>query len=171
MANMFKEAEKHVTPLSLEDSLKTDKVIKDLWSWAAGLETLGKILFVVIIVIGVVSAIFSSFQVVPNDYGYRSHVDFLWGEFFLGLVYTALYAFIEFCAYHILALLVGALASIVQNTRAAARILEYKETVSDDEVLGNNRQPLDDEWKCSKCGNINKNYVGTCSCGQSKASN
>lgn len=32
-------------------------------------------------------------------------------------------------------------------------------------------EPADDEWKCSECGSINKNYVGTCGCGQKKADN
>lgn len=29
-------------------------------------------------------------------------------------------------------------------------------------------QPESDEWKCPSCGRINKNYVGTCGCGQRK---
>ena len=29
----------------------------------------------------------------------------------------------------------------------------------------------ENEWKCSKCGVINQNYVGTCGCGQSQADN
>lgn len=28
-----------------------------------------------------------------------------------------------------------------------------------------NREPAADEWKCTNCGTINKNYVGTCVCG------
>lgn len=27
------------------------------------------------------------------------------------------------------------------------------------------------EWKCSKCGAVNQNYVGTCGCGQVKSNN
>ncbi len=30
------------------------------------------------------------------------------------------------------------------------------------------RQPLEYEWKCPKCGKINQNYVGTCGCGEKK---
>lgn len=26
-----------------------------------------------------------------------------------------------------------------------------------------------DEWRCPECGKINKNYVGTCSCGVDKS--
>ena len=29
-------------------------------------------------------------------------------------------------------------------------------------------EPSADEWKCPKCGKINKNYVGTCGCGEEK---
>lgn len=46
--------------------------------------------------------------------------------FFELLVQTAVYAFIEYCAYHVLALLVGALGSIVQNTRINADLALYK---------------------------------------------
>ena len=41
MANMFKETSKHKSPVSVEDSVKTDKVISELWSWCSGVETLG----------------------------------------------------------------------------------------------------------------------------------
>lgn len=31
------------------------------------------------------------------------------------------------------------------------------------------RSPLDSgEWKCSRCGKVNQNYVGTCGCGMTK---
>ena len=30
------------------------------------------------------------------------------------------------------------------------------------------REPLEYEWKCPKCGKINQNYVGTCGCGEAK---
>lgn len=29
-------------------------------------------------------------------------------------------------------------------------------------------QPSSGEWKCSKCGKVNQNYVGTCGCGEVK---
>lgn len=166
---MFKEAEKHVTPISLEDSVKTDAVIRNLWSWSSSIESLGKFLFWAIIIIGVITAVTSSFYEVSSVYNYRTETKFDWGMFFLQLVDTALYAFIEYCVYHVVALLIGALASITQNTRATARILEYKETVGKDGVLGMNREPKENEWKCSKCGTINNNYVATCGCGNTKS--
>ncbi len=134
------------------------------------LETLGKILFVAIIVIGVITAITSSFYEDISIYSYRTETKFDWGMFFLQLMDTALTAFIEYCVYHVVALLIGALASITQNTRATARILEYKETVSKKSVMHETRYPQAGEWKCSNCGRINQNYVGTCGCGTRKGS-
>lgn len=34
-----------------------------------------------------------------------------------------------------------------------------------------NKSVAANEWKCSKCGKINQNYVGTCGCGQTKQAN
>lgn len=172
MANMFRESERHITPISLEDSVKTDKVINNLWSWAAGLETLGKILFVAIIVIGVITAITSSFYEVPTKYGFGTNTAFDLGGFILKLIDCALYAFIEYCAYHIIALLVGALASITQHTKATAKIMEYN-TLYKDQATQNVNQSYagPNQWKCSKCGRVNDNYVGTCGCGNIKYQN
>ncbi len=33
------------------------------------------------------------------------------------------------------------------------------------------KTPNDNEWKCSKCGTVNPNYTGTCSCGNSRQEN
>ena len=56
------------------------------------------------------------------------------------LLETALYAFLEYCAYHILALLIGALASIVQNTKISANVALYNTTYNSiDKVLNNNQ--------------------------------
>ena len=30
------------------------------------------------------------------------------------------------------------------------------------------RTPAANEWKCSKCGKINQDYVGTCGCGEKR---
>lgn len=36
-------------------------------------------------------------------------------------------------------------------------------------VANQNRIAGPNEWKCSKCGVINQNYVGTCGCGHTKS--
>lgn len=42
---------------------------------------------------------------------------------------------------------------------------------SSSSVANQNRTAGPNEWKCSKCGTINQNYVGTCGCGQLKSEN
>lgn len=160
---MFKETSKHVKPISVEDSIKSDRVIDNLWSWCSRLETLGMVLFVILIIIGIITSIISGFEVVDISYSGKPKYEFNFGEFFINLMSSALYAFIEYCAYHVIALLIGALASITQNTKASAKLLEYQ--LSKDEPLAEN------EWKCKNCGKINSDYVGTCSCGNTKAGN
>lgn len=163
MANMFRETSKHVKPISVEDSIKSDRVIDNLWSWCSRLETLGMVLFVILIIIGIIASIIAGFEVVDISYSGKPEYEFNFGMFFLSLLDYALYAFIEYCAYHVIALLIGALASITQNTKATARLLEYQ--------MSENELPDENEWKCKNCGKINSNYVGTCACGNIKAEN
>ena len=42
-----------------------------------------------------------------------------------------------------------------------------KKTVAADDIS----EPGKDEWKCSVCGRINRNYVGTCACGKQMSEN
>lgn len=163
MANMFKETSRHVKPISVEDSIKSDRVIDNLWSWCSRLETLGFVLFIILIIIGIITSIISGFETVGITYSGKPEYKFNFGTFFVNLMGSALYAFIEYCAYHVIALLIGALASITQNTKATARLLEYQ--------LSGNEAPSENEWKCKNCGRINSSYVGTCSCGNTKAEN
>lgn len=126
MANMFRETAKHKSPVSVEDSVKTDKVISELWSWCSGVETLGMILFVILIIIGIITSIIAGFE--PDGTSYYGEVKykFNFGTFFMNLVDAAICAFIEYCIYHVVALLIGSLASITQHTKATAKLLEYQ---------------------------------------------
>lgn len=90
---------------------------------------------------------------------------FNFGTFFMNLVDAAIRAFIEYCIYHVVALLIGSLASITQHTKATAKLLEYQ--LSKDEPV----DVANGEWQCKKCGRVNSDYVGTCSCGNTKAEN
>lgn len=163
MSNMFKETSKYSKPISVEDSVKTDRVINNLWCWCSRIETLGMVLFLILIIIGVITAVISGFETIGINYSGKPKVEFNFGTFIVNLINSALYAFIEYCAYHIIALLIGALASITQHTKATAKLLEYQ--LSKDDPISNN------EWKCKNCGKVNSDYVGTCSCGNTKAEN
>lgn len=174
---MFSETRVHTSPKSLDDCTRSDKVTDNLWIWASRIETFGEILLVIIVIYGIISAIVAS---VADMHATNS--GFPVGTFILRLLSGALWAFIEYCAYHVIALLVASLASIVEHTRISARLLEYRElkdSIATDPttgessvqpvVLTDNRKPGINEWKCPNCGKINANYVGTCGCGTAKS--
>lgn len=142
MANMFRETAKHKSPVSVEDSVKTDKVISELWSWCSGVETLGMILFVILIIIGIITSIIAGFE--PDGTSYYGEVKykFNFGTFFINLIDAAICAFIEYCIYHVVALLIGALASITQHTKATAKLLEYQLSKGEPVDVAEN------EWQC-----------------------
>lgn len=109
------------------------------------------------------------------------------------LLETALYAFIEYCTYHVLALLISSLASIVQHTKITANIALYNcaktEGIADEteNISNNTAAPADaksnyskklsditvdnssNSWKCSNCGSTNPQGALSCkTCGNYK---
>ena len=147
-SNMFKGEEIKNIPDKLENVLVADKVSYNLWIWAKRLETLGKVLMTLLIIAGVILAFTSSYveKEVPvedessysyyyDDYEEETEIKKVFDAemFFTVIADTALYAFIVYCSYHVLALLIGALASIVQNTKITADIalLEAKKDISE----------------------------------------
>ena len=149
MANMFSGYNKKEIPKNMEDCIKPDSVSSNLWGWCEWLEKWGKILFWVLIVGGLILSISTSIvekEVVVREATYWSEAEtelrktFDFEIFIPLLLETALYAFLEYCAYHILALLIGALASIVQNTKISANVALYNTTYNSiDKVLNNNQ--------------------------------
>lgn len=117
-------------------------MISELWSWCSGVETLGMILFVILIIIGIITSIIAGFE--PDGTSYYGEVKykFNFGTFFMNLVDAAIRAFIEYCIYHVVALLIGSLASITQHTKATAKLLEYQ--LSKDEPV----DVANGEWQC-----------------------
>mgnify|MGYP001029837956 CR=1 FL=1 len=125
--NIVTESRKNETPTSIKDCLKTDEITKNLWTWAERLEKLGKILFWTIIISGIIIALGTSIETVEKSYGTYTYerTEFSFSVFLTAILQTALYAFIEYCSYHVLALLISSLASITQNTKTTAKLMEY----------------------------------------------
>lgn len=192
MANMFSGYIKKEIPKNMDDCIKPDSVSTNLWVWCERLEKWGKILFWILFIGGLIFSISSSIvekEVVVREATYwsdaktevRTTFDF---ELFIPLLLdTALYAFLEYCAYHIIALLIGALASIVQNTKITADIALYNtaknESLIFDTVPQTNNNPTlktppkksttGNPWICKNCDTKNNPYALFCkNCGESK---
>lgn len=133
---MFSDHIKKAVPHKLDDCIKPDNVSTNLWTWCERLENWGKILFIIILICGIIATISTAvetYQLFDEFSGYSERMLLEYGielpslfeSICLSLLRWALYAFLEYCAYHVLALLIGALATITQNSAITANIALY----------------------------------------------
>lgn len=120
---MFDDCAIEAPPTCIEDCTNQDKVTINLWTWARRLELLGQILLALIIIGGVVLSLTNSYVVTDVLEGDKK---FSIALFFTNLLTYTIYAIVEYCVYHVLALLVGSLARIVQSNRTTARLAELE---------------------------------------------
>ena len=164
--NMFTDLEKRKIPKSLQRCLETDPVSANLWRWCQRLESLGLFLFWAIIVAGSIIAFTTAF--VETGEGRYADTEFDFWLFVFNLAKTALYAYLEYIVYHVLALLIGSAASVVQNTKISADVALYRAAVD-----GLENSPFDDGTvvpesignqmvRCPKCGSVQPSGRETC---------
>ena len=114
--NFIKQSYQESAPKSISDCVKMDPLSQNLWHWASRLETLGKIFFWGIVFFGMLETI-----AILSDAAPDKRFSLLLSQ----LIKFFLFAFCEFCLFRVLALLIGALASITQNTKATAKLSEF----------------------------------------------
>ena len=124
MASMFSGVRNRTVPQKFAQCIEKDEMTSNLWNWAIRVEKWGNILTVLLTIYGVYISIYQASTVAEI---YDKYSSFHLETFLLCLVEWALYVFLVYCTYHIIALLVGSLASIVENTRITANIMMYKE--------------------------------------------
>lgn len=127
--SMFERTFKKTMPKTINDCIKSDEVGKNLWDWAAVLEKLGILLCIIIIIWGIVSAFSQANQAVVNyssNYKTNTTNEFNGMVFLTTIVTYFIYAFIEYCIFHSIALLIGAFGGIYENTKQTAKLLELK---------------------------------------------
>ena len=192
MANMFSGNTTKTVPKTLNECIQIDAVSENLWIWSERLERWGRILFYVLIIVGIIATCVTASETqelldeVYNDVSPFELaqagieipsvsdvvIDSLWK--------WGLYAFLEYCAYHVLALLIGALASITQNTIISANIAVFQANASapaaatsqpTNTPLGVRTIIEDDKWICGHCKATNSmNYSQCKKCGQYRSS-
>ena len=176
MANMFSGKTSKQIPATLNECTREDATVNNLHIWATRLETLGKILFWILIVVGVAFALVESIQTIEvvkgTYYQYtETKTTFNFELFLTSIAQTALYAFIEYCSFHVLALLISALATITQNTIISANVALYqaaKDSESNQEL--NQTAAPAGMWICKDCGAHNSLNYGQCKkCGKYRA--
>ncbi|WP_077609606.1 hypothetical protein [Clostridium sp. Marseille-P2415] len=80
------------------------------------------------------------------------------------LLTIIIFVFILFCSFISFVILM-AIYEILDNQHHIYEKLTQITAKIDKQV---ENEPSPNKWKCSKCGKYNMNYVGTCSCGNTK---
>ena len=150
-------------PTSLEECYEVDAVSKKLSQWADWLRIWGKRVLIILIVFGIFSTIEDAVDMADID---EELVVF---TIITSLASWVLYAFIEYCTYNAVALLVLALATIVQNTKITARTILYNASKSETNKETENvvateiaeikekkvvRNETKHSWRCNNCGKM-----------------
>ena len=187
MANMFSGKSEKQIPKTLSECTRPDATASNLHHWSEKLENWGQILFALIVVFGIIATIVETVNMVDIN------EDMAFATAITSAATWALYAFIEYCAYHVLALLISALASITQNTIISANVALYEasknctdpipqqapaqhtpifsDKLTDSYSQTVNRTPVPDGmWVCQNCGTKNSLNYGQCKkCGKFKS--
>lgn len=195
MENMFSGNQEKRIPTSFKDCYKTDAITQNLWVWCERLEKLGKMLFWALIIIGIINTITSAIdshqflnqigadtieEIRKESAKLGIEIPTVFETLVHNLLLWTFYAILEYCAYHVLALLVSSLASIVQHNRISANISLYKaakdENINDDyeeeKAIAQNQDIKKDTdlrfVDCQKCGGENAHSQMFCQhCGAS----
>ena len=149
-------------PKTLDECVIPDKTSENLHLWAQRLEKWGLILFWIILAGGIIPA----FSIITKGEDFYL--------FITEVLDTIVYAFIEYCIYHALSLLISSLASIVKHTKITAKTALYMasknadpcvENTNDQEAQKDNDDIINKQipktqsapqhkWRCSACGNM-----------------
>lgn len=171
-------------PKNLSECTKFDPTANCLNSWANRLERWGEVLFVFLVISGAIISLILGLNAADNAFHDDEFIAFM-GAFFSSVLSWGLYAFVEYCAYHAIALLISALARIVQNTSVTSNVAlysayqEYKscETSVEDSIPSTPAPFIRPEipksktevWHCPFCGQRNSTDSQFCKgCGKYK---
>ena len=173
-------------PRSLQECTYPNEAAYNLYAWAERLKAWGQKLLYVLLVIGLISSIIDAVNIAEVN------EDQAFTVFLASAFSWALYAIIEFCAFHVLALLVNALATITQNTAVTANVALYESSLNHPYSVYPSQQAVmqqpvaktqttnmhgsvapypqahpaapvaPDMWVCKNCGTKNKNAYGQC---------
>lgn len=165
--SMFSQIQSEPTCTTVDECVQNDKLSNNLWTWAHRLETLGMVLFVFLLAYGIYAAKQAAMvEEIVGFYYTRVETKFDSALFLVELINWALYAFIEYCSYHVVALLIGALAGIYQSSKAAARLQEYHIRKAEGTLEAGGESSPDageERWAtCPQCGTPQHAARGKC---------
>ena len=161
-------------PNTLEECTNTGTTVSNLYNYAIQLEKWGKRLFVILIVVGIIFTVVETVSLIDVN------EELIIPTLISCLLSWSIYAVIEFFAYHILAMLIRALASITANTMITAKVALWEASKKENtvsEVVSAQRNnsftqksdqktnPIkhdDGSWTCPSCGQKNLSTRTSC---------
>lgn len=161
MASIFPSRNEKQIPKSLNECVKKDYTAADLNHWADRIETWGQLLLALLILAGFVLTIIEVVALIDTN------ESLILPTVITAIITWGLYAFIEYFAYHILALVLRALSLITQHTIITANVALYesqKGCSTTDEIQPNANNDTT-KWACPDCGNVLPGDVIRCNCG------
>ncbi len=170
MSNMFTGKQHKKVPQSIADCIAPDSLSLNLWRWCQRVETFGFVMMAVVIFLGFIQSIqaASAVQELETLYGKDKQSFDVW-VFLLALLETAVKAFVTYCAFHCVALLLGAISSIVQNTRISADLALLNSMSNPELSIDNEKNVAAKTWVCKNCKAVNSaNSIFCTSCGENK---
>lgn len=167
--SIFSNKNSKPIPQTLNDCTKPESVVTTLYDWAVRLKTWGRYLFVALILIGIASTII---QIIPLIDG---NEEMILPTLFSSIVIWTLSASIEYFVYHILSILITALASITYNTSVCANValFENRDSAPPAEDYQQPFRPVAPhsatrKWVCPQCGEVLPTDIIRCKCGHSR---
>ncbi len=192
---MFSGKATKTVPKDWNSCYESDAITQNLWSWCARIEFWGKILFWLLLVIGIFDTIqaaseASELKKLIGDATVEEmrFMALQGGDIKIPTVWEAMidrfltwigYAALEYFAYHAIALLIGALASVEQHTKISANVALYTAATENGswDVTPNDTDSstkttskkapsapprkhaeidaTTNTWRCSKCDEVN----------------
>lgn len=146
---------KRYSPKSVQDCLRPDDLSQTLWRWAQNIENGGRIIFLILIICGlfvVVTTGTSTYDKLKYDDN-GMFLTFL--AVLVVVLQWGLYSFVEYCVYHALSLLMGALASIVQSNRITSDLAAYNASLIQ-ESMGISKQSVGKNFSVEDLGELAK---------------
>jgi hypothetical protein len=165
-------------PKNLEECIEENAAVSTLHYWAEKIESFGAIVFVILIIAGIIFTIIETVNMVDVN------EDMAFGAFLTSALTWALYAFIEYCTYRVIALLVNAFATLLQHTIISTNIAMVRADLDPDfpkapttpkeapvpprtSLLKANEKKTN--WICPHCGANNiGNYTSCEMCGKDR---
>lgn len=130
---------KLIIPKTLDECTGVDSTAKMLSEWADRLRRIGGWLLAIIIIAGLFFSISASItEVTYGTYYTHTSTEFSFSVFLATIVTWIIYAFVEGCLYNVFALLLDAVASIVQNSKVSAVTALYNTKMIENEILSKN---------------------------------